>query len=303
MADLPKSVAELREAIVASVLNPKEQGGSKAFFSNLDKLCALAAPNAKLREAAERAAWGCKFDSIADVWLVADDVTMDLRDALSAAPEAAKADEVAELRARLEAAEGSLDTLRNFLSQIETNPDIPHPAKLPVGRVIGLVNDLRADLAAARADVARLTETWDHIRDNYVDGDKAGDHESVRQCVDRMARDLAAARADQRAVAVAALDRVRKKIAREAAPANHTAYNVACDNAELIVAKEIAAVTAPAAEPARQQLLGKMLADAAGGALSMVQCNYDSVDFPRQVVEALDAIDTRLRALETNDDE
>ncbi len=35
-----------------------------------------------------------------------------------------------------------------------------------------------------------------------------------------------------------------------------------------------------------------------GAQVSMVQCNYDSVDFPRQVVEALDAIDTRLRALE-----
>lgn len=47
---------------------------------------------------------------------------------------------------------------------------------------------------AARAECERLMAVVDHIRDNYVDGDKAGDHEGVIQCVDRLARERDEAR-------------------------------------------------------------------------------------------------------------
>lgn len=111
-----------------------------------------------------------------------------------------------DLAARAEQAEGSLDLLRSFLShQEDAGAPSTHPAKLPVGRVIGLVNDLRAELAeaekqrdAAVADAeaaGRLVENLTRERDQLA-----------------MAPERDAALAAQNARAVEAFQRLRCRI-------------------------------------------------------------------------------------------
>lgn len=73
----------------------------------------------------------------------------------------------------------------DYAQQVRANDDLKQAIQIAMDK-----------LEAAEAENKRHMETWDHIRDHYVDGDAAGDHEGVRQCVDRMARELREARAE-----------------------------------------------------------------------------------------------------------
>lgn len=80
--------------------------------------------------------------------------------------------EVADLKRKLEEANGSLGSLRNFLADEEVGSN--HPAKLPVGRVIGHVKSLReraekaeAEAKDVRVDLADETDRHELTRKKF----------------------------------------------------------------------------------------------------------------------------------------
>lgn len=260
MADLPKSVAELRENIIRMARLIGIPSGKS--WKSLDELCALASPNAKLREAAERAAWGCRFDAIADVWLVADDVTMDLRYALSAAPEAAKAGEVAEPNDVGEFdgyAEGakilkgciakySIEQARAVGIALRQWHDKWVGAVDAIGSNAKQMQEKDAEVAELRAKLEAVTKCSREDIKHHEDRCYKAEAEASQ-----LRRDLASARADQRAVAVEELRKVRSEATWCIVAGRHT---ISVDLEKLD--DRIAALTAPAAEPAKMTPAGRL---------------------------------------------
>ncbi len=317
MADLQKSVAELRALILPHLLD----------LEALDKLCALAAPNAKLREAARDLAYrvlsgwikgdprvlGCTLipNSVHDAML---GVAVTVRE-LSAAPEAAKADEVAEpsdvgefdgyaegakilkgciAKYSVEQARAVGIALRQWHDKWVGAVDAIGSNAKQMQEKDAEVAELRAKLEAAEQRLTQENDQWadqiaaalrstahslgrtpsmlachvrreheahtrtsgrllavakerDDLKTKLEAAEQAASYEATA-CSTAL-RDLAAARADQRAVAVEELRKVEKMMA--ITRAHWCVTNVSCDLEN--VRERIAALTAPAVEPAKPE--------------------------------------------------
>lgn len=336
MTDLPKSVAEHLSQLLDDVGGMPDASMCSMTVWALRKLCALAAPNAKLREAAVFAAEWCEYvaqsGEMPSVSAAGSrDCGKRLRECLSAAPEAAKDDEVAELRAKLEAAEKDRDSFRAqrdaFRNQVDDARDASEAA--PDESLVDACARLSAKLEATERQLATAgvtessdrAQTWRENCDMYLAClEKVADaadarfkcmwpflHEFVApkakleaaekreaELVERLRkiaqrivgeigacgpenadeavsrllakladterqwgrgqRDLASARADQRAVAVEELKRVRKFLSENGPPldcgnnSGRAYWNELRERVDSYARRTIDALTAPAAE-------------------------------------------------------
>lgn len=282
MTDTPKTVAELREPFAENYM------GADAHKA-LDDLCRRAEANERLREAARQVAWACTWDDLGDSWIVTHDDIKALRQALAAAPsQEPKADEIEAQRqswARGEAGMGSdADEARyRHLLAERDKARAAHAAETEDRRrQVGALQLQVDDLTTRNAELVKGWERACKDRDEWKAEAKKAEAElaelrakleasdsvaiAAQKEAVRLQRALAAARADQRAVAVEELKKLdarmltdwsssieRKKLF-DVTTTSREYWQGCADAVQTWIGHlrvDIAALTAPAAEPDR----------------------------------------------------